>query len=511
VNRSQWIVVIVLGGALVFAGALVFITRSAGGVPNWVARQAVAIANAYLDPELAYRDLRYTPPFEVSLLDATLTARDGTRVVEIEELRLKLAELPAVGKPIVIEQLVLRRPVVRLVRTEAGWKGLRPLLEGDRGASAPSELRLSNVLQLRRVAIEDGSVRYEGAGAAPITLDAISLELGVGPEDARGAGWYAIDVAAGRKPALATTARGAFNIDTFDLDIAEGTASVSLDRQGAASLPEDLRKLLTDADAGGVATARFSGRVPGLDPLRAEARADLRVDDFSVARGTRRFPMKTLELAAGLAGGVLTVERLTASPLGGKLEGRGRVRLAETGRPTDAEVRATDVDLSMIQRDPSARALPTTLVGIASLDVRASASLDDWRGSVSGAGSMSVRDGRLLVLPGTLAVLEQLQIAVPSGVASATDHWMNAEFELGPGAARVTRSEVHTAVASARGTGTVGYDGALDLRVNAGPLEKAQSALGKVGELFGRLTDRLMAYRIRGTVDEPEVSIEGPG
>lgn len=501
-----------LGGALLLAGALVFVTRRAGGVPQWVGRQAVAIANAYLDPELAYRDLRYTPPFEVSLLDATLTARDGTRVVEIEELRLKLAELPAVGKPIVIEQLVLRRPVVRLVRTEGGgFKGLRPLLEGDRGANAPSDLRLSNVLKLRRVAIEDGSVRYESGGAAPIALDAISLELGVGPEDGRGAGWYAIDVAAGRKPALASTVRGAFNIDSFDLDIAEGTASVSLDRQGAASLPEDLRKLLADADAGGVAAARFSGRLPGLDPLRAEARADLRVDDFSVARGTRRFPMKTLELAAGLGGGVLTVERLTASPLGGTLDGRGRIRLAEPGRPIDAEIRASNVDLAMIQRDPSARALPTTLVGIASLDVRASARLDDWRGSLTGGGSASVRDGRLLVLPGLVSVLEQLQIALPSSVASATDHSMEADFELGPGAARVTRSEVHTSVAAARATGTIGYDGTLDLRANAGPLEKAQSVFGKVGELFGKLTDRLMGYRIRGTIEKPEVSVEGPG
>ncbi|MBK7404606.1 MAG: hypothetical protein IPJ41_08215 [Phycisphaerales bacterium] len=38
-------------------------------------------------------------------------------------------------------------------------------------------------------------------------------------------------------------------------------------------------------------------------------------------------------------------------------------------------------------------------------------------------------------------------------------------------------------------------------------MEKLQSMLGGVGDLLGSVTDRLITYRIRGTVAEPQVSV----
>lgn len=88
-----------------------------------------------------------------------------------------------------------------------------------------------------------------------------------------------------------------------------------------------------------------------------------------------------------------------------------------------------------------------------------------------------------------------------------------AAFRLDEKGVEVTRSELVSTFIAARGEGRIGYDGALDLRVNAGPMEKLKSVLGDIavlGELsgqFSKLTDRLMAYRVRGTVAAPQVEV----
>ena len=58
-----------------------------------------------------------------------------------------------------------------------------------------------------------------------------------------------------------------------------------------------------------------------------------------------------------------------------------------------------------------------------------------------------------------------------------------------------------------RATGSVGFDGRLDLRANAGPLEGLQSSAGKLGSLTAAITDRLVRYLVRGTIDEPRVTV----
>lgn len=66
----------------------------------------------------------------------------------------------------------------------------------------------------------------------------------------------------------------------------------------------------------------------------------------------------------------------------------------------------------------------------------------------------------------------------------------------------LTESEFHTPAIAARAKGKIGFDQQLDLAVNAGPVEKMQSLLGKagkVGKLLGditKVTDKLVTYRV---------------
>ena len=60
----------------------------------------------------------------------------------------------------------------------------------------------------------------------------------------------------------------------------------------------------------------------------------------------------------------------------------------------------------------------------------------------------------------------------------------------------------------ARGGGTIGIaDRALNLRMNAGPLEGIQATTGRLGDIFGMLTDRLATYIVQGTLSDPRVRV----
>ena len=54
-----------------------------------------------------------------------------------------------------------------------------------------------------------------------------------------------------------------------------------------------------------------------------------------------------------------------------------------------------------------------------------------------------------------------------------------------------------------RGSGEINYDGTVNFRFNAGPLEKMQMQLGVIGDVFGFLTDRLVTYQVTGTWEDP--------
>jgi hypothetical protein len=55
--------------------------------------------------------------------------------------------------------------------------------------------------------------------------------------------------------------------------------------------------------------------------------------------------------------------------------------------------------------------------------------------------------------------------------------------------------EIETDWMAARGHGEISFDGLIDFDVNAGPLEKLQGMLGRVGNLFGQITDQIVTYR----------------
>lgn len=106
-----------------------------------------------------------------------------------------------------------------------------------------------------------------------------------------------------------------------------------------------------------------------------------------------------------------------------------------------------------------------------------------------------------------MALLAKARLNLPGDRKDKAD----VAFALTGEGVRVQKADVVSAIVLMRGDGLVGYDGALDLVVNAGMLEKVQSRLGQLGELIGALSDRVVAYTVKGTVSKPKIGIRALG
>ncbi|HMQ16002.1 MAG TPA: AsmA-like C-terminal region-containing protein, partial [Phycisphaerae bacterium] len=498
-----------------------------GGLADWVGRQIVAIVNAHVVPEISFRQLTYTPPGRVELADAVLSAPDGTRVVELRRLAIELAEVPRLNHPIVIEKVQIDRGTLNLVADAetGGLRGLWPLVRGAAGSGPVGEgegegegasVRLSDVLRLRRVELRDISIRYDpGDGKPVMELAGITTALNIAPQsearDAAGEaaagqepGWYALSLRVERPGLMRLEADGRVNLDTLVAEVSAGLLRATVGDETLASLPPELQALLRRHEAQGELTLRFSGRIPLRDWKSGEAQADVELRDFVVATGDYRLPILELLATARLQERRIELESLKGVTLRGEVEARGSAVPQGESWAAEASWRVERLDLRALMRANRASAGLPPIAGRLSSRGEARGDLGALPGSLRGSGEASVRDGELMWVPGLAQLSEVMRIGLDFADMDLKDR-ADVEFRLSAQGVEVTRSELVSTFIAARGEGLVRYDGTLDMRVNAGPMEKLKSVLGGLGAQLGRLTDGLMAYRVTGPLNAPKV------
>jgi len=484
---------------------------------DWIGSQVVGITNSYLVPQIGYDTLDYQAPGTVVLSGVTLTAPDGSDIFDLGELTITLAEVPTIGEPIHIERLTLHRPTLRLVREvredgSIGLKGLHPIVKAVPSDTATAEIednfKLSTVLQLRQIDLIEGAVFYDhGDGSPPMTIAGLTTTINAHPDETH-AGWYTLDVESDLGPLAAMTLAGLVNLDTFAARIDSFTLSGHLSAASASMLPPQLQTLIAAYELTGQIDLAASGEVSLLDPLGAELEVSANLADFRVAAGEYQVPIRAARAEASLAGGVARLSMLTAEMLGGEVRLTGEAQLAETGRPGRAAWEIEEVEVRELLRANVGAEGPPKLAGKLRAQGTLAAQLDDPHSTLEGAGELHLREGRVLVLPGLTQLASVMHVVTTAKTGEeAFTHTVDAEFTLGPTGVEVASSEVTTEFLVARGTGTIGFDGSLDLAINGGPMEKLQSMLGGLGDALGAVTDRLVKYRIRGTIEEPEVSV----
>ncbi|MCW5776861.1 MAG: hypothetical protein KIS87_10515 [Phycisphaeraceae bacterium] len=483
---------------------------------DYLGRQVVGVVNAYLHPQLGFSSVRYDAPGTLVLSGVTLTAPDGTRVLELDRMTLTLAEAPRLGHPIMVERVELDSPTVRLVRGpagpdgERGWLGLEPMVKAVPGrddAVAP-EFRLSNVLRLRRVELRDAAVTYDvGDGSPPMTLHGIEASLDLVPEEHAGeGGWYAVRTASRVGRAAELELHGTVSLDRLVAEVEHMLLTAVVAPDAMEALPPQVQSLLQEHDARGVLEVRAWGRADLNDPYAGPLTAQVTLREFSIAAGRLRLPIDEARAEASVRDGVGTLPAFEALLLDGQAQATGAAQLRDAAKPAALRWTVDRVDLNALLRSQEDRA-DARLAGRLHGEGTVTFSLDGMSDSLGGSGSISVENGRLLMVPGITQVADALNIARGARDSRESNHRASASFDLTPTGVNVTASEIVTNFMASRGTGTVGYDGSLDLVVNAGPLERVQSLLGRVGEAIGSVTDRLMKYLVRGTVEEPRVTV----
>jgi len=480
-------------------------------VPDWLAQRIAGLVNTNLRPQLEFESLSYAPPFAITLTNAALVTPEGDRIIQVARLGIKLAEKPTKNQPLRIESVSFGDGVIRLLPIPgqglAGFSRMRPdkTTPSNTKSASTADTSFSDVLELNRVDLSGFALEYTTADGQVIRLDGIAATLDFAPIPGE-TGWYAIGFDSGRAPGLELGFVGRLNLDTLALEVASLDATIDAGPQTLGTLPAPVASILTRHDI----TGRLSLTGSALCDLRriAESTASflLVAESINAAFGEYKLPVERLIANATLAGGRLNLDDFTTDLHGGTVEASGAATLTETGIPFEISWSASSVDLEQFLRTATRDGAPPKLAGLLSGNGRVTSALRSLRSSIAGSGSVNVEKGRLLMIPG----LTQLSNLVnSSGLKDDTssNHRGAAMFTLGPEGATITESEIITNTMASRGTGLVGFDKTLDLRINAGPLEKLQSLFGPIGDLLGSITDRLLKYTIKGTFAEPEVGV----
>ncbi len=498
-------------------------TFSGSAVDEWVARQVTRIANAYLVPQIQFDSFAYQHPGVLEMKGARLVAPDGarTKVVEARTLRVTLAEVPTFGQPIVIERIDLEGAALRLLRDTSGsgaggFKGLVPFVRGENILDqdrVDAQVQLSTVFKIKKLTLKDGELQYnDGQGPETMTLKGVTLDMDVQPDTGAGPGWYALKMNLDRAPVLAMKADAALNVDTFEADFRPLSLAVTLTDEGYGALPPELQRPLREHDARGQMSAEVQGRVRLRDPVNSEINAGATLTGFNIAAGEYRLPIDNARAELALSGGTARFSRLDAQLLTGTLTVPGlTLAAADPARPFSMSWNATDLELRELLRTKTSPGEAPKLAGRFNSSGTARGSLGALPGSMSGNGQLTVRDGRLMNVPVLTDLMASMDVLGKAAGINTLQDAADLEFDLTGEGVRITRGQAETPVATARFTGLVRYDATLDLIVNAGPLEKVQGLLGKVGGIIGEVTDRLVKYRVTGPASDPKIEVRPLG
>lgn len=391
-------------GAGVVILILVILAPSAA---RWIIRRRLeAMVADQLNAQLHIDSLTFSFPYEVDVRGASLVSAGpggkSVALLSVPRLDLKLARFPLRPGPLVIQSLMIDHPAIHLLRTREGLVGRRGLTKQAQTAQ-PKNWKLSDMFQLRRVAITGGRVTYQDLSrprTRPLVWKGLSIDLRTAPQSGAD---YAFHFVAHNQPLASLDASGQANIDTLLLRVEKCVLSIDVNPAAPSSaLPPEYQQDVASHDLHGTLVLDTSAVLPLMDLAHSKYRSTLKLQRarfrFSGSSDPLEKVSATLQLADGaghpwlalesvdasdagnllhLAGGKLTVDPATRtwnlSRLSGTLRGPAGMRLGG-GRPMQAsgelafvldahgpldstDIRKMTADLRLVPRDLSVRSI----------------------------------------------------------------------------------------------------------------------------------------------------------
>lgn len=494
----------------------------------WIGSQLRAVAGAHLNVELAFENPDYQYPSTIVVENIRLTAADPVApgktidIIRIGKATLTVADVPAVGQPLLIERVVLEKPEFSFVctsPTDSTLIGFSNLVKSTATAPAPTPAstdpapaatRITDVFRIRMVHVTAGSVRYDprNADKRAMLIDRINFALNVEPDQD---GWYDLNTKIDRLPISELSVAGRFNLNDNILDLAKMTFRLKLGGENNNSLPPQMQGFLADYGLSGDLEVDANGLIEFADWKAAKLNVNVALKEAQMAFGEYQVKVPQFSLVAEMKHQEVKMSKIDLAALGGWVRGSARITLDKT---LDSQFNLEGADLRIHRifkagADDNTRE-PLPFRGRLKIKIDAFAPLTALTQNLTGGGYLNLREGRLLNVK-AINIIED-------NIAGATKS--NEDRRLSPGAndsgdllftfkkdrMLVDRIDYRSTLVAMRGSGHVLLDGLLlNLIVNGGPIEKLQSLLGPIGDLTALVTDRVAKYQITGRVGEPVV------
>ncbi len=496
--------VVVVGGA---AWLYVHLgKRGTSRLEQWIGQQIVGVVQGHLNCTAGFETLDYQAPKTVEVTGLSLS-RDGNEIVGASRMLIELGERPRLSEPIQIQLIEVDDPHMMFKAAPGGgfvgWNNLVRSEVVENPDSVEAGKRLSDVLVLRHVEVKNGRLVYEPTdGNAAMKMTGLGFTMDTVPE-ADDPGWYALNCAFGREGLSEFNAEARLNLDTAVIEIKRIKGALTLDKEKYSIMPPPVQELLRKHEVRGSLTLSVSGRAPLKDLFGAELSVRAVLDDAYAAVGEYQLPVDRIEVSAETADRKLDAT-LAAELLDGDIDGRAEIELAGA-MPVNASWQVKSIEIREMLREAVQEGVPQ-YAGKVFISGSAKARSKDMPASLSGSGNFSITQGNLTFLPGFTDLVRKVALNASFAQPSFA-HKAGGDYVIQPHAIRIEQMEIETDWMAARVRGEIGFDGQIDLDVNAGPLEKLQAVLGRVGEFFGQITDTLVTYRVHGPMMKPMITV----
>ena len=460
----------------------------------------VTASGDLLGPQLTFTNIYYDFPFTAVLQQPQLTS-EGETVVLAKRLRLTLEQIPVAGKAIMISEVRFLEPVIRFLWNEDGEligfnSNFITVDDGEQYTDSFSTVP-SDFLRMEVLSIVRGGLYFRLPGGDEISIDDIETSLDTTSSDST-PGVYRIEFDVDRPPALTLDLDGSLDIDTAELDVESFFAKVNIDQNKIDQLPDDLRKIFEEYQVAGDVRLRADGTVPFASLIDTNLDIELKMVDAQSRILDYVIPVPNTIGNFNIADGVIGLDQMNVTFKNkGNMMLSGHLEMAE-GMPFDLSY---DIDrmrlLHVLERAGSDL---QGFDGIIGAQGKVESRTDDFIGSLSGHAFVTLSDGDLLNVP----MIEGLEEAVLEKKGWPTGHDKGSmEVAFTPSRLELDDIVLEGEDLGVRGSGEINFDGEINFRFNAGPLEKMQMRMGSFGHALGFVTDRLVTYQVTGTWSEP--------
>jgi hypothetical protein len=486
---------------------------------DWIMRQIVQMSQTYIVPKLRFDRFEYVVPNKAVFHGVSFTAPDGITVIEAKHLSLTLAEIPKMGQPVRLGEVRIEEGRLRLARgrtpEEGEFRGLVPFVKRAairNQAEVPQDVRLSETLRIRRIDLVNCAVEYlDRTGRPPMVFDGITLDADLDQTETEGdTVWHTLTLDITRLPQLDVNLEGKIDLDRFRLRIDDFDLTWTLDDASYKSLSPDVREFVKQYDAKGQVIVDLRGDVPLTDPAGISLGGLIIVNDLNIAYDEARLPVKRIESSVAVASGILYLRNFKGEVMGGAIDGEASFDFVHPEGDSKVKWRTLDWSVSQMLRpgfeEPDDAPMTGRLGTTGNIEWSPRSEFLD----LTGTGTLKLEGGSISALPGFDAIRNVLASADILGT-----RWTESGFEAGvifdPIGIRSERFQFQTGAIGGTGWGRLNYDGSIDMTFSAGPIERLARNLGAFGRAVSGVTNRIVRYRLRGTIENPTLTVHPLG